>query len=56
MKAELMEAANIIAEKEREEEGLGAEPMEDVRENMFYNPVYSQVPPSAPATSQEMNF
>ena len=52
MKAKLIEAAYIIAEKEREEEGLGPVPMEEEREELYYNPVYSQMPPSAPNASK----
>ena len=39
MKAELIEAVDIIAERE---EALGQEPMEDIQEMMFINPVFSQ--------------
>ena len=41
MKAELIEIVDIITEREREEE-LSQEPMEDVYEMMFVNPILSQ--------------
>ena len=54
MKAELIEAADIIAERE---EALGQGPMEDVQETMFVNLVFTQqAPPQALAASNEMNF
>ena len=54
MKTELIEAADIIAERE---EALGQELVEDIQEMMFVNSVFSQqAPPQAPATSNEMNF
>ena len=54
MKAELIETADIIAERE---ETLGQEPMEDVQETMFVSLVFSQqAPPQAPAISNETNF
>ena len=54
MKAELIEAAGIIAERE---EALGQEPMENIQETMFVNPVCSQqAPPQAPAASNETIF
>lgn len=40
-KAKLIETTDIITEKEREEEGLGPEPMEDVQETLFFNPIHS---------------
>ena len=54
MKTELIEAVDIIAERE---EALGQEPMEDIQETMFINPVFSQQdPPPAPAASNERIF
>ena len=54
MKAELIEATNIIAERE---ETLGQEPMEDIQETMFINSVFLQQAPSqAPVVSNETNF
>ena len=54
MKAKLIEAVDIIAERE---EALGQEPMEDIQETMFVNPVFSQqAPPQAPAASNETIF
>ena len=52
MREELNEAADIIAEKERVEEEMGPVPMEEEQEPVYYNPVYSQMPPSAPTTSK----
>ena len=57
MKTELRETVDIITENERGGEEMGVpKPMEDVWEIIFHNPVYSQVPPSAPAVSTETNF
>ena len=56
MKAELIEAIDIITEKEREEEGLGLVPMEEEREELYFNLVYTQVPPSASATPNKTIF
>ena len=54
METELIEAADIIAKRE---EALGQEPMEDIQETMFINPVFlHQAPPQAPTASHEMNF
>ena len=52
MKAELIEAADIIAEKERGEEEMGPVPMEEEQEPVYFNPLYSQVPPSVPTASK----
>ena len=38
MKTKLIEVADIIAERE---EALGQEPMEDIQETIFVNPVFS---------------
>ena len=54
MKAELIEAVDIIVERE---EALGQEPMEDIQEMIFVNPIFSQqAPPPASAASNETNF
>ena len=45
MKAELIEATDIIAEKERGEEEMGLVPMEEEQEPVYFNPLYSQMPP-----------
>ena len=56
MKTELIEAADIITEKEKEEEGLGPVPMEEEQEELYFNPIYSQMPPSAPNASNKTIF
>ena len=55
MREELNEAADIIAEKERGEE-MGPVPMEEEQEPVYYNPVYSQMPPSAPTALNKTIF
>ena len=52
LKAELIEAADIIAEKERGEGEMGPVPMEEEWEPVYFNPVYSQMPPSTPTASK----
>ena len=56
MRAELIEVANIITEKERGEEEMGPVPMEEEQEELYFNPVCSQGPPPAPTASNKTIF